>query len=188
MSITMVLHPQVQAVLTPDDIPASLRNTPFEKLLRFHNMNEDFDHEYQSAELLVVKCMDYRKHLRLPERFAYIVRNAGGNARSNEFSMAFAIGVGGISHVALISHTDCGMVGLDSKKDIFIQGMMERAGWSAAHAEMFFHMKATEFGFYDPVTFIALEARRFQAAYPKITFQPFLYNIEDDKLYLINDA
>lgn len=180
--------PKATPVLTLEDIPPSFIDTPFEMLLRFHNLEEDLENiEYLNPELLVIKCMDHRKRLRLPERFAYIVRNAGGNIRSNEFSMSFAIGVGDVAHVAVISHTDCGMVGLDNKKEQFVQGMVKNAGWSRQHAETFYHLKASDFGIFDPVTSAIMEARRFQASYPNVVFQPFLYHVEDGKLYVIND-
>lgn len=181
--------PGLLPVRSAQDIPSHLIGTPFEKLLRFSNLNEEFDVEvYEKPELLIVKCMDHRKHLRFPERFAYIVRNAGGNVRSNEFSMAFAIGVGNVTHVAIIGHTDCGMENLALKRDKFVQGMVENAGWGLQYAETFFHMRSPDFGIYDPALFALMESQRFQGTYPKIKFQPFLYNVEDGELYVIEVA
>lgn len=169
------------------DIPEELLGTPFEKMIRYHNLEEELPpvDDTTKPEMLIIKCMDHRKSMRLPERFAYIVRNAGGNARSNEFSMAFAIGVGQVKHVALISHTDCGMIRLGEKKDRFIEGMVQNAGWSEERAEQFFQTQAGEFGMLNPVTFILAESLRFQTSYPSIHFQSFLYNVEDNQIYLV---
>jgi carbonic anhydrase len=173
-------------VRAESDIPERFRGTPFESLLRYQNLQADLNEDvYDKPELLILQCMDHRKKLHLPERFAYIVRNAGANIRSNEFSMAYAIGVGRVSYVAMISHTDCGMIDLEMKKDDFIQGLIEHAGWSQGHADMFFHMNANIFSMHDPALFSKMEAQRFQVSYPKILFQPFVYNTEDGLLYIV---
>lgn len=173
-------------VTSEKDIPASFKGTPFETLLRCNNLDEcDQQREYQTAELLILMCMDHRKSLNLPERFSYIVRNAGANIRSNEFSMAYAIGVAGIESVAMIGHTDCGMKNLDTKRDAFISGMQEHAGWSQARAESFFLANNATFHMEDPALFVQLEAQRFQSMYPRIRFQPFLYDVADGRLAIV---
>ena len=73
--------------------------------------------------------MDHRKRLRIPDNFAYIIRAGGGNLRYSEFKVSYAIAVGEVKTIALIGHNQCGMVNLISKREQFIQGMVEHAGW-----------------------------------------------------------
>ncbi|MFA5928168.1 MAG: carbonic anhydrase, partial [Candidatus Margulisiibacteriota bacterium] len=58
------------------DIPVQHRDTPIGDLLRFHNLGQPLK-KYESAQLLVAMCMDNRKQLNLPEKFAYIIRTGG---------------------------------------------------------------------------------------------------------------
>lgn len=180
-------YPYVRAVNNDPQIPEQLRGTPFEKLLKYQNLGAAIETEtFERPELQAIMCMDHRKKVKMPEKFAYVIRNAGANGHVNEFSMAYAIAVGGVSHVAIITHTDCGMVNLANKREQFIKGMAERAGWSEHHAESFFHSHTSDFGIPDPVLSAIMESQRLQAAYPKIQVQPFIYNVEDGKLYVID--
>ena len=95
----------------PADIPEVYLNTPIGLLLEYHNLNRDFEN-YSNARLLVGMCMDNRKHLHMPDNFAYIIRSGGANLRYSEFKVSFAISVGGVKHIALIGHSNCGMVNL----------------------------------------------------------------------------
>lgn len=182
-------YPQLKAVMSLDDIPATLRNTPFEVLLRCHNLGEDGELcNVGSPQLLVSMCMDNRKRVELPENYAFILRSGGGNIRHNEFKLAYAIAIGRISHVALIGHTDCGMAGLHKRKDQFVEGMEDLAGWNHEQAETFFQQFSPLFEISDPMSFTANEVQRLQAAYPKVRFEPFLYRIEDGKLYWLDSS
>ena len=71
--------------------------------------------------------MDSHKRLRQPENFAYIIRTGGANLRDSEFEVSYAIAVGGVTAIALIGHTHCGMVNLISKRESFVQGLVENA-------------------------------------------------------------
>ena len=73
--------------------------------------------------------MDNRKSLRIPDNFAYIIRTGGANLRYSEFKVSYAIAVGNVEHIALIGHNNCGMVNLVSKKEQFINGLVDKAGW-----------------------------------------------------------
>jgi len=73
--------------------------------------------------------MNNRKHLRIPETFAYIIRSGGANLRYSEFKVSYAIAVSGVRSIALIGHNQCGMVNLVARRDQFIQGLVENAGW-----------------------------------------------------------
>ena len=39
-------------------------------------------------------CMDNRKHLHIPDNFAFIIRSGGANLRYSEFKVSYAIAVG----------------------------------------------------------------------------------------------
>src|SRR3989449_10853424 len=105
---------RLRPVTAEPDILPTYRKTPIKTLLAYQNLNRPHG-VHDKAELLIGMCMDNRKHLRVPENFAYILRSGGGNLRYSEFKVSYAIAIGGISAVALLAHTNCGMVHLMSK-------------------------------------------------------------------------
>jgi carbonic anhydrase len=111
-----------------DNIPQEFRQTPIGLLLEYHNLNRHLE-TYDKAQLLVGMCMDNRKHLHIPDNFAFIIRSGGANLRYSEFKVSYAIGVGQVSHIAIIGHNNCGMVNLISRKNEFIEGLVNLAGW-----------------------------------------------------------
>ena len=166
------------------DLPRTYRGTPVGLLLEYHNLNRPYE-TYTSAQLLVGMCMDNRKHLHIPDNFAFIIRTGGANLRFSEFKVSYAIAVGGARAIALIGHTQCGMVNLIARKETFVQGLVERAGWSRASAEKHFRQHAPMFEIGNEIEFILSEANRLRAQYPKIPVAPILYKVEDNRLYLI---
>lgn len=168
------------------DIPGNYKNTPISLLLEYHNLNRNFE-KYTKAELLIGMCMDNRKHLTIPDNFAYIIRAGGANLRYSEFKVSFAIAIGGIRHIALIGHTNCGMVNLMSKKDQFIDGLVNGAGWDQEFATEHFNQFAPMFEIGNEIDFILSETVRLRNRYPKITVAPMLYKVEDNLLYLIKE-
>jgi carbonic anhydrase len=176
--------PEIIAVTKTEDILEKYRDTPIGHLLEFHNLNRDFD-RFEKAELLVGMCMDNRKQLRLPDNFAYVLRTSGANMRHNEFRVSYAIGVGGVHHIALVAHTNCGMVKLSSKYNAFVRGMIDVAGWDEQRAKDYFFQYAPFFEIEDEVEFVLLEAQRLRDRYPKVTVVPLLYKVEDGLLYQI---
>lgn len=167
-----------------DKLPNNLRNSPIGDLIRYQNLKET-QKNYERAELVIVMCMDNRKQLDIPNKFAYILRTAGGRITGNEFKLSFAIGFGDVRYVAIIGHTNCGMVNLTSKKDKFIEGLMENAGWDKEKAENHFNSFAPFFEIEDEVDFVSSESKRLKEKYPKIEFVPMIYKVEDSKLYLV---
>ena len=97
------------------DIPQKYQSTPIGLLLEYHNLNREFEN-YSEAQLLIGMCMDNRKHLHIPDNFAFIIRSGGANLRYSEFKVSFAISVGDVKHIALIGHSNCGMVNLASQE------------------------------------------------------------------------
>jgi carbonic anhydrase len=171
-------------VLTKSDIPTYYRGTPIELFLKYHNLDEPFV-SYQKAQMLIGMCMDHRKHLHIPENFAYIIRSGGANLRYSEFKVSYAIAVGGVQAIALIAHTHCGMVNLISRREAFIQGLMDNAGWKRNRAEEHFMNLAPMYEIDNETDFVAMEALRLRNKYPKVLVAPMLYKVEDNRLYLV---
>ena len=174
------------SIISDKDIPESLRETPIGLLLQYHNLEKTYL-EYTAAQMLIGMCMDNRKHLHIPENFAYIIRTGGANLRYSEFRVSYAIAVGGVHYIALIGHNNCGMVNLLARKDQFIKGLVDNAGWSKEEAEdHFYHYEPIhEIG--NEVDFVCSEAKRIRLRYPKITVVPMIYKVEDNKLYLVEE-
>ena len=174
------------AINSVEDILPAYRNTPIGLLLEYHNLDRAFEN-YSQAKLLIGMCMDNRKHLHMPDNFAFIIRSGGANLRYSEFKVSFAIGVGGVHHIALIGHSQCGMVNLSSRKEQFITGLIESAGWEREKAEEHFNQYAPMFEIGNEVDFILSETKRLRPRYPKIQIAPMLYLVEDNKLYFIRE-
>lgn len=167
-------------------IPSHYHDTPIGHLLEYHNFDKE-KQPYESAKLLVGMCMDNRKHLNIPDNFAYIIRAGGANLRYSEFKVSYAIAVGGVEHIALIGHNNCGMVNLIARKEKFVDQLKEKAGWAEEQAEEHFHHFAPMFEIGNEVDFVLSETKRLRLRYPKIKIAPMIYLVEDNKLYLIEE-
>lgn len=168
------------------DIPSQYLNTPVEKLIRYHNWQESYA-TYDYPEILVAKCMDYRVQLSLPSRFAYKLRTGGCNLCHNDFQVAYAVAVGGVKAIALISHTDCGMVALEEKRQTFIEGFTGISDWHPGEAAAFFDKHATENALCRESDIIFEEATRYRSWFPRLAIATFLYRVEDGLLYLLEE-
>jgi len=169
-----------------EDILPEYLDTPIGLLLEYHNLGKPQE-AYESAQLLVGMCMDNRKHLNIPDNFSFIIRSGGANLRYSDFKVSFAISVGKVKHIALIGHNNCGMVNLASRKDEFISGLVDSAGWDAARAEEHFMYFAPLFEIGNAADFILSETRRLRLRYPKIMVAPLFYMVEDNKLFFIDE-
>jgi carbonic anhydrase len=174
------------SITKKQEIPEEYQNTPIGLLVEYHNLNHKFD-EYSTAQLLVGMCMDNRKHLNIPDNFSYIIRSGGANLRYSEFKVSFAISVGGVKHIALIGHSNCGMVNLASKKEMFIQKLSDNGGWTVEQAEEHFNNYAPMFEIGNEIDFILSETKRLRLRYPKIQIAPLYYKVEDNQLYFIKE-
>jgi carbonic anhydrase len=174
-------------VQSADDIFPPYRDTPISRLLEYHNLKVPFQ-PYTRAELLVGMCMDNRKHLHMPDNFAYIIRTGGANLRYSEFKVSYAIAVGGVSAIALIGHNQCGMVNLAARKDQFVNNLVAQAGWTHEQAEEHFNSFAPLFEIGNEIDFLLSEAKRLRSRYPKILLAPMLYRVEDNLLYLLEES
>lgn len=170
-----------------EDIPERYRNSPIGDLIRYHNLGEESE-KYTQAELLIGMCMDSRKHLRIPENFAFILRTGGGNLRYSEFKVSYAIAIGGVRAIALLAHRNCGMVNLMSRREPFIQGLVEGAGWERDLAEQHYMHFSPMFEIGNEVDFVLAEAKRLRLRYPKILVAPLFYEIDEGELYGLREG
>lgn len=177
---------QLLSIESSDDILQEYRHTPIGLLLEFHNLNRPVD-TYDKAQLLIGMCMDNRKHLHIPDNFAFIIRAGGANLRYSEFKVSYAIAVGQIRHIVLIGHNNCGMVNLISRKEEFIKGLIETAGWEKDRAEKHFMHFEPMFEIGNEIDFILDETKRLRYLYPKIIIAPLFYMVNDNKLYFIKE-
>ncbi|GAB4290236.1 MAG: carbonic anhydrase [Ignavibacteriaceae bacterium] len=177
---------RLQPVESYENIFQEYRNTSVSLLLEYHNLSRPFD-TYTKAEMLIGMCMDNRKHLSIPENFAYIIRTGGANLRYSEFKVSYAIAVGGVKAIALIGHNNCGMVNLSSRKEIFVDGLVKNAGWQRETAIEHFNQFAPLFEIGNEIDFLLTEVTRLRNRYPTLIVAPMLYKIEDNKLYLIKE-
>jgi len=168
------------------DVFPHLRDTPVARLLRYHNLGEAHE-QHASAELLVGMCMDNRKSLRIPDNFAFVIRAGGGNLRYSEFKVSFAVAIAGVRAIALIGHTNCGMVNLMARREQFIDGLVRNAGWERERAEEHFMQFAPMFEIGNEVDFVLSEAVRLRQRYPKVLVAPMIYKVEDNLLYLVRE-
>jgi len=168
------------------DIPQEYLDSPIGLLLEYHNLDREFEN-YNSAQLLVGMCMDNRKHLHMPDNFAFIIRSGGANLRYSEFKVSFAVSVGEVKHIALIAHSNCGMVNLMSKKNQFITKLSDNGGWTLEQAEEHFNNYAPMFEINNEIDFILSETQRLRQRYPKVQIAPMYYKLEDNLLYMIKE-
>ncbi|HEX2621593.1 MAG TPA: carbonic anhydrase [Phototrophicaceae bacterium] len=183
----MLFTDVLASVQSVDDIFPDYRGTPIELLLQYHNLGRPYD-VYTRAALLVGMCMDHRKHLLIPDNFAYIIRSGGANLRYSEFKVSYAIAIGGVSTIALIGHNNCGMVNLASKRTQFIDNLVDNAGWTHEQAEEHFTSFAPLFEIGNEIDFILSEAKRLRHRYPRALVAPMFYRVEDNRLYLLHET
>jgi carbonic anhydrase len=165
----------------PDDILPRYQGTPIERLLRWHNLGDPLPHSGR-PELVVGMCMDYRKGLLIPTEFAFVLRAAGANMHDHEFDIAYAVAVGGVTTMALLTHTDCAMSNVGSRRAEFVAGMVERAGWERRAAETLFDTQVEANAIGDPTDFAVREAARLRRTFPQVHVAPLLYRVEDDRI------
>ncbi|TVQ33689.1 MAG: carbonic anhydrase [Phycisphaeraceae bacterium] len=168
-------------VNTEEDILPAYRTGPIGDLIRWHNLNAPL-RECAAPELLIGMCMDHRNLLRMPRNFAYILRAGGANFRRVEFKVSFAIAIGGVRTMVLIGHSRCGMVHLRERREAFITGLVEGAGWKPDAAAEHFDENAPLFEIDDAADFVAEEAQRLGARYPQIGIGALYYDVDDSLL------
>ena len=172
---------QFRHIRSSGDILPEYRNTPVGLFLEYHNLNKPFA-DYSSPQLLIGFCMDYRKSLRIPENFAYIMRTGGANLKGKEFNISYAIGVGNIRYIALIGHNRCGMSNIKTHREDFVNGMVKNAGWTQKKADAYFDEETPKYEIGNEVEFIRNEVKRLRALYPAIVISPLYYFLNDNSI------
>lgn len=175
---------RLQPVDASEDVPPAYRDTPVERLLAWHNLGAELDVP-ESPELLVGACMDHRVSLRMPRDFAYVIRTGGANLRGRDFEVSFAVSVGGVRAVALVGHSDCGMAGVTGRREPFVAGLTDGAGWDEEEAAGHFDDAAPDHEIDDPVAFTLDQTERLRRRYPEVLVAPLHYRVEDRRLYVI---
>ncbi|MDO7786932.1 carbonic anhydrase [Desulforamulus aquiferis] len=175
---------QIVPINTKEDIFPQYLGTPIGDLIEYHNFHKTFDTKYDHAKLLVGMCMDNRKRLHIPENFAYVIRTGAGNLRTSEFKVSYAVAVGGVRAIALIGHNNCGMANLKAKEERFVKGLVD-VGWDPKAAQDHFDHFAPMFEIGNELDFVMTEAQRLRSRYPKVLVAPLMYQLEDNRLYLL---
>lgn len=173
------------AVKAEADILPLYRGTPIGDLLRYQNLAAP-PRKYARPELLLATCLEQQAALRVPEGFAIALHTAGASLKRDPFKVSWAIGVAGVSAIAIVGHDNCGLVGLRSVREQFVVQMIEAAGWEQAAAEQHFDHWSDLFEVDDPTAFVAAEAARLQSRYPKILVAPLLYQAGTGTLHQVS--
>lgn len=169
------------------DILPVYRGTAVDDLLAYHNLGTPH-RQHTQADLLIGMCMDHRLQLRVPSDFACVLRCAGANLTMLEFDVSFAIAVAGVRSVCLIGHDECRMVNLASRRESFVSGLVDNAGWDRLRAEEHFDEHASRHGIEDVVDFTWREAKRLGDRYAGIAVAPLIYSLGDRRLWQITDS
>ena len=178
---------KILPVVRKGDIPKEYRGNPIGLLLEYHNLERPFEN-YSEAKLLIGMCMDNRKHLHMPDNFAFIIRSGGANLRYSEFKVSYAISVGKVRHIALIAHDHCAMVNLMARKKEFIDGLIKGAGWTQEAAEEHFMNLAPMHEIGNEIDFLMGEKHRLSKRYPKIKIAPLYYRVKENKQYCVSQS
>ncbi len=178
-------HSKINLTLLPvaraSDILPKYCGTAIDDLLAYQNLGAPH-RRHTKADLLIGTCMDSRLQLMIPLNFAYVLRCAGANLSMLEFDVSFAIAVGGVRSVCLIGHDRCRMVDVASKREAFISGLIDSAGWHREKAEEHFDTLSSRYGFGDVANFVWREAQRLRERYTGITLAPLVYSLGDRSL------
>lgn len=179
-----VCHLPLHRVTQETDILPVYQQTPVADLLRIHNL--DYPRRiYTRPALVIATCMDYRIQLRLPDKFAFVLRVAGANLYHREFDLACALALADLRHVCLIGHTQCAMVDLAAKRLTFVAGLARAGGWNPSEAGAYFESQVSHFHVADASQFVYQQALRLRTRYPVVLIAPLLLRLEDGLLYQV---
>lgn len=176
--MTTTLTARLAPVRSETDVLPAYRGTPVAELLRFQNLGTDnaaTQVRYARPSILIATCLEQVAALRIPEGFAISLHTAAASLKRDPFKVSWAIGVAGVSAIAIVGHDDCRLVDLRNHREQFVVQMIEAAGWERPAAEQHFDHWSDLFGIDNPVEFVAAEAARLQNRYPKILVAPLLY-------------
>lgn len=172
----------LKPVRTEADILPDYLGTAVADLLRFQNLGQQAARKYAKPEILIATCLEQTAPLRLPEGFGVLLHTAAANLKRDPFKVSWAIGVAGVSAIAIVGHDDCRLVELREHREQFVVQMIESAGWERPAAEQHFDHWSDLFEVDNPVDFVVAEAARLQSRYPKIVIAPLLYQTSTGSL------
>jgi carbonic anhydrase len=182
----------LSAVRNETDILAVYRGSPVGDLLRYQNLGQNPGQapggpvrKYERPALLIATCLEQRSALRIPEGFAVSLHTAAASLKRDPFKVSWAIGVAGVSAIAIVGHDDCRLVELRSHREQFVVQMIEAAGWERPAAEQHFDHWSDLFEVDNPAEFVAVEAARVQSRYPKVLVAPLLYQSASNTLHQV---
>jgi len=173
-------------IKTREDIPPEYSGTPVGLFLEYHNLGRPFN-DHKNPELLIGMCMDSRLIINIPSSFAYVIRTGGANMRDLEFNISYAIAVGGIKYIIVLGHTNCAMINLMSKKDVFVKGLVDTGGWEKYLAEEHFYQSEPVFEIKNEIDFVIRESKRLRLKYRNVNVVPMIYRVKNDHVYLIEE-
>lgn len=131
--------------------------------------------------------MDNRIMLRFPDNFAFVIRSGGASMKHHEFHISYALAVGKIAHIALITHTKCGMVAVSNQQESFVSGLVGIAGWQSVMAEQYYASAVIDNAISHEIDFTLHQTQHLREKFPKITIDPLLYDVDDHLLYGIRE-
>jgi carbonic anhydrase len=155
------------------DIFPAYRGNPVGDLLRHHNLAVA-SRSYPHPEILVSTCMELPAGLRLPAGFAITLLTGAGGMKRMPFKVSWAVGVAGVTAIAVVGHQGCTMVGLRNEREQFVQRLVATGGWERAAAEQHFDHWGDLFEIADPLTFVIEESRRLRLRYPRLLVAPLM--------------
>ena len=162
------------------DVPASLRETPFQTLLEFHNFGRPLQ-RFDAPTLAILACMDARVRFRVPEGFATELRAPGAALAPLRFGLAYAVATKGVRHVAVVAHRACGATGLSDRRTEVVAGL-RRAGVDAIVASALFDDDSELYAIDDPVGAALSTVERVEHVFPRVRAAAFLFDLERDGL------
>jgi len=156
------------------DILPAYRGSPIGELLRYQNLGAAA-RRYERPELLIATCLEQEAALRIPAGFAISLHTAAASLKRDPFKVSWAIGVAGVSAIAIVGHDNCRLTDLHSQREQFVVRMIEAAGWERPAAEQHFDHWSDLFAVDSPLEFVAAEAARLQSRYPRILVAPLFF-------------
>ncbi len=104
----------------------------------------------------------------------------------SEFSIALAL-ASGIQYMALVVHNKCLMSDPNQQREQFINILVHEHSWTHEQAEVYFDRCASNLEIDDPIEFALEESSRLQDLFRSLIVVPLLYNVDNDRLFLIKD-
>ena len=163
------------------DIEARYLGTPIEQLLLSHNLGEDVAVPDEPG-LLIATCMDHRIGLRIPERFAFVIRTAGATIEPLLFNIAAAISLRPVSAVCVIGHSDCAMVGVERHRGPVVETLQRLGTMSESEASALFDSGASLFGIDDGAAHARGQCEIVARLFPELLTCPLFLDVESGEL------